>query len=89
MSDASPQLVAPRPAEEELPWYQKKAVLILGVAAFGPLALPLVWIYPWLKWYWKLCITLAVIGLTWGCLVLTKVMIAHLIEQWDMIQELL
>lgn len=70
------------------PWHRRRLVIVLGLLSVGPLALPLVWLHPRLSGWWKLCITIAVIVLTWGCIVLTRIMIDHLKEQLDLILEL-
>jgi predicted nucleic acid-binding Zn ribbon protein len=54
----------PRTAEEKLPWYFRKAFIIIAVCSVGPLALPLIWWRPKTPLAWK-------IGLTIGILILT------------------
>lgn len=85
-SEETPQ--PPKMPEDAQPWYQRKLVIVLSLLSVGPLALPLVWIHPRLKWYLKLYITVAVIGLTWGCFVLSKIMIDYLMEQLRILEEL-
>jgi len=53
------------PAQRKLPWYLGPAGLILSFATVGPLALPLVWVHPRLKPFWKIAISIIVLGLTW------------------------
>ena len=89
MSDDTEEEVQPpeRP-EDEPPWYQRKLVIVLSLLAVGPLALPLVWIHPRLKWILKLYISFAVIGLTWACWELSKIMFEYLLERLKELEEL-
>lgn len=73
---------------EAAPLYEQRLFLWCAILGLGPLALPLIWRHPRIRWCWKLYITLSVVGLTWGCIELTKVMIEHLKEQWKVIEEL-
>ncbi|MHC4758383.1 MAG: zinc ribbon domain-containing protein [Planctomycetota bacterium] len=45
-------------------WYYSSAVIVIGLVAAGPLALPLVWKNPKYKVVTKVVVTIAVIGVT-------------------------
>ncbi|MGB8225299.1 MAG: hypothetical protein WCE45_00330 [Sedimentisphaerales bacterium] len=49
-------------------WYYSTSAIVVGLAALGPLALPLVWANPKYKLITKIVITVVVIGVTvWLC----------------------
>jgi predicted nucleic acid-binding Zn ribbon protein len=63
----------PRFAGEKIPWYFRKAFIIIAVCTVGPLALPLIWWRPQTTRAWK-------IGLTIGILVLSWILIKSTVE---------
>lgn len=53
---------APKPVQ---PWYFKTSFLIFLFVSFPPLVLPLVWIHPGMRPWWKILVTLLVAGFCW------------------------
>ncbi len=51
--------------ETPLPWYFKKATVVMAFLIAGPLALPLVWFHPRYKMWSKLLITVLMLGVTY------------------------
>ncbi|MGA0901111.1 MAG: hypothetical protein ACO3SO_11985 [Luteolibacter sp.] len=74
--------------EKKLKDYERPLFLVCAICGLGPFALPFILRHPRIKWYWKLCMSAGVIVLTWACIVLTRIMIEHLKQQWEMIQRL-
>ena len=54
----------PKP-EDAVPWYFKKANIVIAVLCVGPLALPLIWLRPGTSREWKIGMTLAILVLSW------------------------
>ncbi len=71
-----PQRPSPPPAPQVLKWYFEKAMVWFMILSLGPLALPLVWFHPRLKWPMKFFITVVTVLLTW-------LLIAVLIWAWQ------
>ena len=62
LTSSSPR---PRFAEEQLPWYFRKAFIILALLSVGPLALPLIWWRPKTSRAWKIGLTIVILVLSW------------------------
>jgi len=54
-----------RHAEDKLPWYFRKAFIVLAFLSVGPLALPLIWWHPQISRAWKIGLTIAILVLSW------------------------
>jgi predicted nucleic acid-binding Zn ribbon protein len=54
-----------RVAQEKLPWYFRKAFIIIALCTVGPLALPLIWWRPQTTLAWKIGLTLGILVLSW------------------------
>ena len=54
-----------RVAQEKLPWYFRKAFIIIAVCTVGPLALPLIWWRPQTTLAWKIGLTIGILVLSW------------------------
>ena len=52
-------------AEEQLPWYFRKAFIIVALLSVGPLALPLIWWRPKTSRAWKIGLTIVILVLSW------------------------
>lgn len=52
-------------AEEQTPWYFRKAFIVFAVCSVGPLALPLIWWRPHTTRAWKTGLTIAILVLSW------------------------
>ena len=52
-------------AEKKLPWYFRKAFIVIAVGCVGPLALPLIWWRPHTTRAWKIGLTIGICVLTW------------------------
>jgi predicted nucleic acid-binding Zn ribbon protein len=57
--------VRPHVAEEKIPWYFRKSIIIIAVLSVGPLALPLIWWRPKTTRAWKIGLTIAILVLSW------------------------
>lgn len=55
----------PATLPQQLPWYLRTSFIVLMFVTMPPLALPSVWLHPKLHLFWKLAITLAIIGFCW------------------------
>ncbi len=55
----------PSRPEDPLPWYFRKANIIIAVLCVGPLALPLIWWRPNTARAWKVGLTIAILALSW------------------------
>lgn len=54
-----------RLAEEKLPWYFRKSIIILAFCSVGPLALPMIWWHPRMPRAWKIGLTMGILVLSW------------------------
>jgi hypothetical protein len=54
----------PGSGEQKLPWYFRKAYIIIALCCVGPLALPLIWWRPQTRWPWKVGLTIIILVLT-------------------------
>ena len=52
-------------AEEKIPWYFRKSVIILALLSVGPLALPMIWWHPQMSRAWKIGLTIGILVLSW------------------------
>ena len=52
-------------AEEKLPWYFRKSLIIIALLSVGPLALPLIWWRPQTSRAWKIGLTIVILVLSW------------------------
>ena len=52
-------------AEEKMPWYFRKAFIIIALCSVGPLALPLIWWRPKTTMAWKIGLTIGILILSW------------------------
>lgn len=82
-----PPLPRLKPEEPKLPWYFSTTVVVIALLSVGPLALPMVWWHPRLKLWAKIAISIVTIAITWGCIVLTKVLYNHLMENYRILKE--
>ena len=55
----------PHSAEEKLPWYFRKSVIILALLSVGPLALPMILWHPRMSRAWKIGLTIGILFLSW------------------------
>ncbi len=56
---------APRRADDARPWYFRTTFIVLGFAAVGPLALPLIWWRPQTSRAWKIGLTVGILVVSW------------------------
>lgn len=80
--------VPPRSKGDPGPWYFRPLVVVIALLSVGPLALPMVWWHPRLRWGSKLLISIGVLAVTWLCIELTLWLLAFLQQQWDLIQSM-
>ncbi len=71
-----------------LPWYFRKATLVIMVLAVGPLALPLIWWHPTLAPKWKIAATAGLLLLGWILWVLTEQSLRMLNESLETLRQL-
>jgi predicted nucleic acid-binding Zn ribbon protein len=57
--------ISRRIAEDKLPWYFRKAIIIFALLSVGPLALPLIWWRPQTSRAWKIGLTIVILVLSW------------------------
>ncbi len=78
-------------ASEGKKWYHRTWVIIFGILAIGPLALPLVWSRPRTSLFWKTFISIVVFIVTAWTLVATadyyKLMMEHYKELAKVLNE--
>jgi hypothetical protein len=55
----------PRPAQQEVEWYFRKAFIVIALCCVGPLALPLIWWHPQMTRAWKIGLTIGILVLSW------------------------
>ncbi|MFK7851522.1 MAG: zinc ribbon domain-containing protein [Akkermansiaceae bacterium] len=84
---ASPPPIRPV-VESSIPWYFRKAFVIIMLLSIGPLALPLVWFHPKTSVVTKSLITVLVGILTYGLYLMTVFAYKLLMEQLEAIQAL-
>ena len=77
----------PASAEEQLPWYFRKAFVVIAILCVGPLALPLVWWRPRTTLAWKIGITIGILVLTWLSYHATLASIKTLKESYKLLNE--
>lgn len=51
-------------SNKEVKWYYRPVTVIVAILAFGPLALPIVWMSPALKKWHKVVLTVLIMALT-------------------------
>ncbi|MBN1378004.1 MAG: zinc ribbon domain-containing protein [Gammaproteobacteria bacterium] len=52
-------------AEENIPWFYRKSIIVIAVLCVGPFALPLIWLRPRTHLAWKIALTIIILILTW------------------------
>jgi hypothetical protein len=77
-----------RSAEENLPWYFRKSVIIIALLSVGPLALPLIWWRPHTSLAWKIGLTIGILFLSWFLYQATMESIRSLKDYYKLIQGL-
>lgn len=55
--------------EKKLPWYFRKAFIVIALCCVGPFALPLIWFRPNTHLAWKIGLTLLILAITWWVIV--------------------
>jgi uncharacterized membrane protein YvbJ len=70
-------------AQKKAKWHLPTPAIVIALVCFGPLALPLVWFNKRFKIVTKSVITAIVIVVTIACLLITKAMYSHLMDQID------
>jgi hypothetical protein len=83
--DASKQ---PPSAEEKLPWYFKKSIIVIALCSVGPLALPLIWWRPHTTRAWKIGLTAGILVLSWIFYQITLESLRHIEEYYKLMEEL-
>jgi len=77
-----------RSAEEKLPWYFRKSVIILALLSVGPLALPMIWWHPQMSRAWKIGLTIGILVLSWILFQTTMESIRAIKESYKLIEGL-
>ncbi len=77
-----------RVAQEKLPWYFRKAFIIIAVCSVGPLALPLIWWRPQTTLAWKIGLTVGILVLSWFLFQATMESIRTIKEYYKLIEGL-
>jgi hypothetical protein len=77
-----------RVAQEKLPWYFRKAFIIIAVCTVGPLALPLIWWRPQTTLAWKIGLTIGILVLSWFLFQVTMDSIRTIKEYYKLIEGL-
>jgi hypothetical protein len=75
----------PRVAQDDLPWYFRKAFIIIAVCSVGPLALPLIWWRPKTTLAWKIGLTIGILILTYFLYVSTMASIRTIKEYYKLL----
>src|SRR5512141_183058 len=52
-------------AEEKLPWYFRKSVIVIALLSVGPRALPMIWWRPHTSRAWKIGLAVVILLLSW------------------------
>jgi hypothetical protein len=76
----------PRFQEENVPWYFRKAFIVIAVLCVGPLALPLIWWRPQTTLAWKIGLTIGILILSWLLFKTTMESIRTLKEYYKLIE---
>jgi hypothetical protein len=76
----------PRSAEEMMPWYFRKSVIIIALLSVGPLALPMIWWRPQTPRAWKIGLTIGILILSWILFQATMESIRTLKEYYRLIE---
>jgi hypothetical protein len=79
---------SPRFAEEKLPWYFRKSVIIIALLSVGPLALPMIWWRPQTSRTWKIGLTIGILVLSWILFQTTMESIRSIKEYYKQIEGL-
>jgi hypothetical protein len=75
-------------AEEKLPWYFRKSVIVIALLSVGPLALPMIWWRPQTSRAWKIGLTIGILLLSWLLFQATMESIRSLKEYYKLLQGL-
>ena len=75
-------------AEEKLPWYFRKSVIIIALLSVGPLALPMIWWHPQMSRAWKIGLTIVILFLSWLLFQATMESIRSLKEYYKLLEGL-
>jgi hypothetical protein len=75
-------------AEQKIPWYFRKSIIIIAICSVGPLALPLIWWRPHTKRAWKIGLTLGILLLSWVLFQATMESIRTIKEYYKLIEGL-
>jgi hypothetical protein len=73
-------------AEAKIPWYYRKAFIIIAVCCVGPLALPLIWFRPQTTLAWKIGLTIGILVLSWILLQMTMESIRSIKEYYRLLE---
>lgn len=71
-----------------LPWYFRKAFIIIAVCTVGPLALPLIWWRPKTTLAWKIGLTIGILVLTYFLYLSTMASIRTIKEYYKLLNGL-
>lgn len=78
----------PHAVKDELPWYFRKAFIILAICSVGPLALPLIWWRPQTSRAWKIGLTIGILILTYFLYLSTMASIRTIKEYYKLLEGL-
>ncbi len=78
----------PARREVPLPWYFRKANIVIAVLCVGPLALPLIWWRPNTSRAWKIGLTVAILVLSWLLYRSTMASIRVIKEYYDLLNSM-
>ena len=88
LTSSNPPHSLPCSAEEKLPWYFRKSVIILALLSVGPLALPMIWWHPQMSRAWKIGLTIGILLLSWFLYQATMESIRSLKEYYKLLEGL-
>jgi hypothetical protein len=74
--------------EESVPWYFRKANIVIALLCVGPLALPLIWWRPNTTREWKIGLTIVILALSWLAYQATMASIRTITEYYKMLNTL-
>ena len=57
--------------EKKVPWYLSTQSIVVAVLILGPFALPMLWLNPKYKLFWKIFWTSVILAITWATFVYT------------------